>query len=373
MLEDDLRTLFRLQANGDLPASAVSVPAAGRRARALRRRRAVAIASPVLAAAAVLAVVASGTLLGTSGTGSGARSAPGPRYLDATLSYASFGWLPGGAITGEHGGTSRTEMWLDAGTRSSDLSLYVYSAGQCGLRTSARSHRAELNCTGGIGSTGQPAPVTSRAADVHGHRAYVVTLGGAVLAPNMQADNFLAWQYASNSWALLEYHSMSRALAARAADHATVGVPTGSIRFPAQLTGVPSDWQVSDTAFTLQAGVLAASDYQVTVGPLRLPLAGGGYPPNMPNIAVGPPQAVNACIIGRVPLTRRVINGYQVTIQDVSGRTPPQQQLCAADADGLAIAMYVLGSHPVMSVAAIFGHMRLLGPNPANWTARPVG
>jgi hypothetical protein len=59
MLEDNLKTLFTLEAEADQPPSHISVPAAGYSARKRRRRRrAVTIGSPVLAAAAVIAVIA---------------------------------------------------------------------------------------------------------------------------------------------------------------------------------------------------------------------------------------------------------------------------------------------------------------------------
>jgi Galactose oxidase, central domain len=68
MLEDNLRTLFTLEAETDQPPSAISVPAAGRRARARQRqRRALALGSPVLAAAAVIAVIATSVALGGGG------------------------------------------------------------------------------------------------------------------------------------------------------------------------------------------------------------------------------------------------------------------------------------------------------------------
>jgi hypothetical protein len=387
VLEEDLRTLFRLQSDGDMPASFVSVPAAGLRARAARRRRrAVVIGSPLLAAAAVLAVVASATLLRTTAGGAPGPSTPGPQHLDPTRSYASFGWLPG-AMTSENGGTSRTEMWLDASTRRLDVSLSVYSAGRCRLQPAASGHRAELSCAGGVGKTGESAPVTGEA-EVRGHQAYVVTLGPGVSPaggagtsargkdhkPAASAgDHFLAWQYARDSWAVLEYYALREAVALRIADHARAGVVTGRVKFPAQLTGVPPAWRIGDVAFTLQAGVLAASLYQLTAGPRNLAPAGAGYPVNMPAIAIGPPQAARYCTLPGVPVTHRLINRYEVLVQNDSASRPPQEQLCATDAGGLSVAMYVIGSHPVLSVAAIFSHMRLLGPDPGHWTVRPLG
>jgi hypothetical protein len=70
MLEDNLRTLFSLEAEADPPLSDISVPAAARSARARRRRRrTLTIVSPVLAAAAVIAVIATTVAL----TGGGER------------------------------------------------------------------------------------------------------------------------------------------------------------------------------------------------------------------------------------------------------------------------------------------------------------
>jgi hypothetical protein len=58
MLEDNLRTLFTLEAEADQPPSHISVPAAGRSARVRQRlQRALTIGSPVLAAVAVTAVI----------------------------------------------------------------------------------------------------------------------------------------------------------------------------------------------------------------------------------------------------------------------------------------------------------------------------
>ena len=74
MLEDNLRTLFTLEAAADQPPSQISVPAADRSARMRqRRRRALTIGSPVLAAAAVIAVIAASVAL----VGAGHRL-PGP-------------------------------------------------------------------------------------------------------------------------------------------------------------------------------------------------------------------------------------------------------------------------------------------------------
>ena len=72
MLEDNLRTLFTLETQADQPPSHISVPVASRSARGRQRLwRALTIGSPALAAAAVIAVVATSVAL----TGGGQRIA----------------------------------------------------------------------------------------------------------------------------------------------------------------------------------------------------------------------------------------------------------------------------------------------------------
>ena len=82
MLEDNLRTLFTLEAEADQPPSSISVPAAGRSARVRRRlQRALTIGSPVLAAAAVTAVIITSVAL----VGGGAKT---PRPARPTVPSA---------------------------------------------------------------------------------------------------------------------------------------------------------------------------------------------------------------------------------------------------------------------------------------------
>jgi len=52
----------------------------------------------------------------------------------------------------------------------------------------------------------------------------------------------------------------------------------------------------------------------------------------------------------------------------------PVQELCGAHVGGLWFDSQVFGAHPSIDVASLFkDHMRLLGTNPANWTANPLG
>jgi Galactose oxidase, central domain len=89
MLEDNLRTLFTLEAEADQPPSHISVPAAGPSARARQRqRRALTIGSPVLAAAAVIAVIATSVSL----AGGDERTARPTRPATPLTVPGSAGW-----------------------------------------------------------------------------------------------------------------------------------------------------------------------------------------------------------------------------------------------------------------------------------------
>jgi len=94
MLEDNLRTLFALEAEADPPMSHISVPAAGRSARMRQRqRRVLTIGSPVLAAAAVTAVVATSVALsGVAFSGGGERIARPARTGTPLAGPGSAGW-----------------------------------------------------------------------------------------------------------------------------------------------------------------------------------------------------------------------------------------------------------------------------------------
>jgi hypothetical protein len=89
MLEDNLRTLFTVEAEADQPPSHISVPAAGRSARVRQRlQRALTIGSPLLAAAAVTAVIATSVALG----GGGERIARPTRPTMPLAVPGSAGW-----------------------------------------------------------------------------------------------------------------------------------------------------------------------------------------------------------------------------------------------------------------------------------------
>ena len=100
MLEDNLRTLFTLEAEADQPPSHISVPAAGRSARVRQRlERTLTIGSPLLAAAAVTAVIATSVALFGGGERISRPTKPA-RPATPLAVPGSAGWtrLPGAPI-----------------------------------------------------------------------------------------------------------------------------------------------------------------------------------------------------------------------------------------------------------------------------------
>jgi Galactose oxidase, central domain len=91
MLEDSLRTLFTVEAAADQPPSHISVPAAGHSAGARQRlRRALTTGSPVLAAAAVIAVI-----IASAGLTGGGEKIARPTGPGTSLGVpGAAGWTP---------------------------------------------------------------------------------------------------------------------------------------------------------------------------------------------------------------------------------------------------------------------------------------
>lgn len=365
MVESQLRELYEQLASSEPPPSRADVGLAVSRGRRRFRVRRAGIASvPAVAAAAIAGVIlAVGAVPGiparvgtTPSPGSSPRTAQpaqAPSRFNPLIPYASFGWLPATqAIVS--GGTGRTQMYLNAGPHPGKTvwSLTLYSADRCKLSAAQK----EMDCTYGAGG-GQTASITGRAPAVRGHRAF-------------WAGGSLIWQYARGGWALLNYGARHDAL--NVAAHVRYGVGAAPhIVFPAQLTGVPRIWQVSSVAYLPDGGVLRASQYSLTAGAVALAAGSGEFRNDIPSLDTDPATSHSSChFYPNGQSTRRVIAGYKVTVN----RLPGEQQLCAAHADGLAVFISEVGRHFAIGVVALFEHhLRLLGINPANWTAVPIG
>ena len=362
MIESQVRALFAQIADGEPASSQVDTRLARSRGRArLRWRRACVAGGSVLAAAAVVAV-AVGLGPVRPGPGPVAAGPPAPRQFSALAPYASFGWLPAGQSLIE-GGIRPTESFMDAGPQGDPWwTLAVYARGQCHLTGSAG-----LNCPGA------KLPISKRAPDVAGHRAFWYSPG-------------LVWQYARDGWARISIPApnLSAVLHSKNGLAGTALKIAGNVRydvrtrlvFAARFSGVPSQWQVHNISYYEPAGgLLRADQYMVTTGSSRFhPHVGDqGVWTNAPYIIVRPAPRKGTCSPGSQS-TSEIINGYRVVLKRTHIGGLPVQELCSAHADGLWFDIQVFGAHPSIDVASLFrDHVRLLGTNPANWTKNPIG
>lgn len=378
MIEDQLRALFADIADNEPTPSRVDAGLAHHRGRTrLRWRRAALAGAPVLAAAAVVAVVLAVGAVPFRATPSPVvtPSNVAPSSFDPLTPYASFGWLPAGErilsgtslrslsfqIAGpapSPGPTSGRESWrMDA-----------FPGGFCRLSSAAQG----LSCV--VGPTpAQTWRITGRAPAVAGHRAFWASSGSA-----SPGNDYLVWQYAKGGWATLtepdQQHPGTawRGLAVKIAEHVRHGAhAVPPLAFPAQLTGVPAAWQLNGAVYTPDGAVSRVSQVELTT------LPGVVFPANeslggLPELRLTRAGPYPACpiVVGQA---RQVINGFQVFVSHGSGGRP-SQWLCAPNADGLQVRISAAGAPAAIGVVSLFAHhLRLLGANPANWARKPIG
>jgi hypothetical protein len=360
--EERARALFETIAAAPVPPAKVDVERARRLGRRKLRWRRTGLASgPAVAAVAVIAVVGGLTPLGGQPGGhrpATAEQVSPPRRFSPLIPYVAFGWLPpGDAVDG--GQLAPTVAYLTAG-KGGKWGLTVFVTGRCDLTSAQvlrllhRHGKPQLTCTT-TRSAAWSGQITGIAHPVAGHAAFWTLRRGE-----------LVWEYARHSWALLA------GPAGRVADREAVTIASHvkfaaatvpSIEFPAQLTGLPSAWRVSDTDFAPDAGLLRASEYT---------LVGGGQRPT--GLTTVPATSRDSCYFYPGHSEHRTINGHPVTVSHLPAArgNPAVQQVCAAHADGLMIFVSTYG-RPTLSAIAIFAHhLHLLGTNPANWTTRPL-
>jgi hypothetical protein len=362
VIESQIRALFAEIAGGEPVSSRVDIQLGRRRGRAWRRRRACVAGGSVLAAAAVAALAMVGPV--RHGPGPAPAVPAAPRQFNPLVPYASFGWLPAGESLVE-GGITPAESYMVAGQAGPEWTLAVYARGQCHLTGSA----SVLNCPGA------KLPISQRAPDVAGHRAFWTSPG-------------LAWQYARGGWARLTIpapnlsavlHSKGLAgTALKIARHVRYDMTTRLV-FPARFSGLPGQWQVHNISYYVpDGGLLRADEYMLTTGRSRFhPHVGDqGIWTDAAYIMVHPAPAHGTCSPHDPSSqnTSEIINGYQVVLKRMHIGGLPVQELCGAHADGLWFDIQVFGAHPGIDVASLFrDHMRLLGTSPANWTTNPIG
>ncbi len=375
MLETELRELFDQQACEDAPPVRVTIEEASRAGRSqLRRRRASTIGAPAFAVAAVVAIALAGSVFtGTGrpapGSGPAAVSAAPARFPSPLRPYVRIGWLPPGERLAQFNLDS-TEVLINWGNPFGQLE--AFSAGQCTLSGPTLTCPVD-NLPAKYGRHGLGRQIGL----VHGRPAYWNSTGGTVIsekvsvsengptegASDVEQDGDLWWQYAPGGWVEVQAISGPAALKiARAARFGPAVAPP--FTFPVQLTGVPASWHIDSTTVTMaSSGRLSSAS---------LTLAG-----TEPGLIAGPGRIHSDCVRPFGPgntarLRSAMINGYRVDTFIEKSPTPPSWALCTADADGVDVS--VVAGTSRAEVGEIFAHhLRLLGPDPAHWTTRPVG
>jgi len=377
--ESQVRTLFNQIAEGEPGPPRVDTQLLLRRGRArLRWRRACLAGAPLLAAATTAAVIlatAAGPFRvgpGPAATGSGPAA---PRQFNPVIPYVSFGWLPAGESL-YSGETRPTQAFLAAGGQGTFpyWGLNVYARGQCHLTPPPGALQCPYQ---GLDRTSARFKTTGRAPAVDGHRAFWAGAG-------------LVWQYARDGWAALTWPAPAPGVrtprqvtvtrqreAIKIAGHVRFGAATTPLLFPTRLTSLAPHWQISDVYYEPYARVLRAESYLLTTGTSRYLRHVGdlGVWTNAPYIQIHPAPRGGTCTPHDPASqnTSEIINGYRVVVKRMPIGGVAQQELCAAHADGFWLSIIEFGAHPSIDAASLFRHhVRLLGPNPANWTRHPL-
>jgi hypothetical protein len=367
MFEHSIEAVFQQMADQDQPQSRVSIQQALRDGRTrLRRRRLVrAVGTPVLAAAAVLAVAVPVSMSAGSHNATHEQRAivvpAGPatsRHFSPLAVYASFGWLPakepGSNLFGAMDATY--ENLSDRG-----WFLRTYPVGRCErlgghLECGWAKAKANDGCLGN-------AYIQARAPAIGGRPAYWAYDTGT---RNWARERCLIWEYQPGGWAQLMGSAVvnpSKRLVVRVASAVRFGGHQPSFKFAAQLRNLPGRWQVGlETNFYRTDGALLAGPYIITSGKITV------------GINVGSSSTKhNKCLDTKSAC--RLINGYYVTrvkYGPVTRGRPQEFELWAADADS-AFVMIGPETYKYLGLMyTVFSHMKMLGTNPAAWTTKPL-
>lgn len=316
---------------------------------------------PIAAAVAVAAVIAgsawAGGLLGSHRQASPARWLAAPRQFNPLIPNVSFGWLPAGQSPSQ-GGVRPAEAFQN----TTGWALSAYARGRCHLRDKA------LTCS--IPGLGIDSVSTWRlsgpAPSVSGHSAFWA-------GPN------LLWQYARGGWAALNMplpsysgvrQSRTRREASKIAEHVQFRSAAPPLVFPARLTGLSGQWRVSDVHYFAGARVLRADSFILTTGASRyLPHLGDlGVWTDAPYVDVARSTRASTCTPHDPAYknTSEIIDGYRVVVQTRTTSGVPEQDICAAHADGFWVSIEEFGPHPAIGVVSLFKHLRLPATGPAN-------
>jgi hypothetical protein len=386
MDEAGARALMERLSETEQPPSRVDIALARQRGGTLLRRRRWGLASvPVLAAAVVVAVIPGIGAVPGGSRGPGIRpsrpAAAAHLRFSPVAPYAAFGWLPHGIpLAASSPGSTPTQLQLTAGSAAKGLfMLAVWAPAACNLDAAqvdaalVRHHHPLLNCTQDDGS-GWAANLSRAAPAVAGRPGFWFDGHG------------LAWEYAKRSWATLVVYrhggAIPNAAILKVAAHVRYAATAEpSVRFPFALTGMPASWRVMSANWAATAdGLLGArSNLQgvyTVVGPPHGRVTGV-----IGQIVIMPGKARCPFFHGSRNSSRRVVLGgvTAVVTRFTDTGVRPYQGLCVPEVDGLGVFFleFPQAGRTALAFGGVTGvfthHLRLLGPDPANWTTRPLG
>jgi hypothetical protein len=292
--------------------------------------------------------------------------------------YAAFGWLPKGAPRNVNStGSTLAQLQLTAGSPATgQFSLTAWTRGACSpdaaqVRANLRrQHHPMLTCEdatiGWGGNLSRPAPA------VGGRPAFWFN------------GHMLAWEYARHAWATLYVSRHGTPIPAativKVAAHVRFAATAKpAVKFPFRLTGLPASWRVLSvagwraTADGLLAGASNEIGMTTTVGRADGPVTG-----TIGQVVIRPGKGT--CPFFSGSSQRVVLGGVTAIVTHFTGSgVRPYQGLCIRETNGLHVhflefpepgnADFAFGG-----VTGVFvHHLRLLGPDPANWTTRPIG
>jgi hypothetical protein len=390
MDENAVRLLLREVAEDQLPPMRIDLAEAARAGRrALRwRRRYLPAVAPIAAAAAVAIIIGLLTVTGAGlhhGTGpaTDTRLPAAPDKFSSLMPYARFGWLPGGgAVPYSTSQTTWNQEIQTSGGHGDAADLQIYPASACkitgAVTLSGKTLPHGLTCAGNLG----PTALTGPAPDVNGGPAYWTSAQGIV------------WEYGRNAWAWLVTSGGHPALPPAA----SIGLPLPAaaatllhkvaarvrfgyqpVRYGFTVSGLPTSWQPRTNSIE---NVATIAGQPVNVGYQ----AGPASDPTALTIkAVAASERTKVCGFGPSKAGSILFDGVRAGLRTLSNHGLKYiQNLCAPHVDGMQIFISLdlstQGSPPsalpggrqVADMRTFLSHLRLLGPDVADWATRPA-
>lgn len=399
-LRDALETMSEaVQPPGDL-ADRVRAAAARRRHMAFAALAAITLAVAVTAASGVLPIGATSRRATVTAHAKSLEHAGGllaPASFDPLAIWATFGWLPPGfSVVAPPDPEMTNQSSMDAmGPNGQAISLMVFAAHQCALTgpfwsppkggsqpgqpsapvsagasqsqqtsLSPKRYPAGLRCNWGP-APWLPQPVVRAGHLTGGEPAYWM-IGG-----NGQPVG-LAWQYATGGWATIGMSTGARPaelrrVAANVRYRSNLRLP-----FPFRLVGTPASWKLGGAGVQETQGKLTG--YALYMGPSQ--------DPEGMSVLVEP-SFPHACSFTAGQIQSVSFDGARgvLVTTNLSGPAGPggqsgsehQQDVCFPSLHGMQVWVSVSLPDRVGGAMGLLHHVQVLGPDPANWTTKPLG